>query len=187
MRLTRRSTLADVAVAVGSALRRSGIRAVLTGGACADLYAEGASASFDADFILAGPVDGEDLDRALALLGFVRNGDRYVHTRLPFHVEFPAGPLGIGQDSRITPVLHARHGERTLALSPTDACRDRLAGFYFWNDRQSLAAAVAIARRRRVSFAKIRAWSRAEGQTRGYEAFLLELKRARAHPASPAD
>lgn len=40
---------------------------------------------------------------------------------------------------------------RTLALSPTDACRDRLAAFYHWSDRGGLAAAVAIAQRHRVN------------------------------------
>lgn len=179
MRLTSRSSLADVAAAVGDALRRAGIRAVLTGGACAELYAEGAPASYDADFILAADTRTEDLDRALAPLGFVRKRDRYAHARLPFHVEFPAGPLGIGQDSRIKPVMHTRRGARTLALSATDACRDRLAAFYFWNDRHGLAAAVLIARRNAVSFAKIRGWSRAEGRDRQYDLFLGELRRGR--------
>lgn len=184
MRLTGRSSLADVALVVGDALRRYGIRAVLTGGACAELYAPGAPASFGVDFILAISVGTDDLDRALNPLGLVRERDRYTHPRLPFHVEFPAGPLAIGQDVSITPVVHPDRGVRTLTLSPTDACRDRLAAFYFWNDRQSLAAAVAIALRKRVSFAKIRAWSSGEGQSQGYTAFLLELRRARAdrHP-----
>ena len=170
---------------VGDALRRSGIRAVLTGGACADLYAEGAGVSFDADFILGGEVRREDLDRALASVGFTRKRDRYVHPRLRFHVEFPAGPLGIGQDVRIEPVLRTRRGARTWALSATDACRDRLAAFYFWSDRQSLGLAAAIALRNRVSLTKIRAWSRAEGQSVGYEEFLRELRRARAYRKTP--
>jgi len=176
--ITRRSSLADVAVAVGHALRSSGIRAVLTGGACAELYAPGAPASFDVDFILGATVRTEDLNRALEALGFVRRGDRYTHTKTPFHVEFPAGPLAIGQDTQITPTIRTRRGARTLALSATDACRDRLAAFYFWSDRQSLAAAVAIARETRVSLAKIRAWSDAEGHRKGYETFLRERRRA---------
>ncbi len=180
LKLDRKSSLADVAAAVGDVLRRSGVRAVLTGGACADLYAEGASPSFDVDFILLGIYPADLLDRALGSLGFQRRRDRFVHRRLPFHVEFPAGPLGIGQDSKIRPVLHRRRGAETLALSATDTCRDRLAAFYFWNDRQSLAAAVAIALRRRVSFRKIREWSRTEEQVGRYDAFLHELRRARA-------
>jgi hypothetical protein len=180
LKLSKRSSLADVAVAAGDVLRRAGIRAVLTGGACANLYSGGVYQSSDADFILVGHCSTDDVDRALSTLGFGREGDRYVHRRIPFFVEFPSGPLGIGRDLRIRPVWRSRRSERTLALSATDACRDRLAAFYFWNDLQSLAAAVAIAVRNRVAFAKIRAWSGSEGHAEGYDVFLAELRRRRA-------
>jgi hypothetical protein len=166
-------------VSVGDVLRRAGIRAVLTGGACANLYTRGAYLSRDADFVLATPCSREDLDRALGTVGFRRDRDRYVHPLVAFFVEFPRGPLGIGEDVRIRPVWRTRLNSRTLALSATDACRDRLAAFYHWSDRQSLAAAVAIARRNRIGFAKVRDWSREEGQLDGYGTFLAELRRAR--------
>ena len=67
--------------------------------------------------------------------------------------------------------------DRALALSPTDSCRDRLAAFYHWRDRQSLGLAVAVARHRRVDLAAIRAWSLAEGRLDEYEQFLRELRR----------
>jgi len=178
--LSRRSTLADVAVAVGDALRRAGIRAVLTGGACANLYSGGALQSLDADFVLGEGVALEDLDQALAALGFARRTGRYIHRDVPFFLEFPSGPLGIGEDFRIRPVWKVRGSARTLTLSATDACRDRLAAFYHWNDRQSLAAAVAIAARNRVSFGKVKQWSRREGHDEGYRTFLTELRRHRA-------
>jgi hypothetical protein len=169
-------------VAVGDALRRAGIRAVLTGGACANLYTRGAHISLDADFVLVEPCTTDDLDRALSDLGFERRQDRYVHGRVPFVVEFPRGPLGIGEDFRIRPVWLRRRGARTLALSATDACRDRLAAFYHWADRQSLAVAVRIASRNRVSLAKIRTWSRSEGHLESYRVFLEERARARSAP-----
>jgi hypothetical protein len=180
LKLSRRSSLADVAVATGDVLRRAGIRAVLTGGACANLYSGGVYQSSDADFVLAGHCSTNDVDRALSTLGFAREGDRYVHPLISFFVEFPSGPLGIGRDLRIRPVWRSRRAAKTLALSATDACRDRLAAFYFWKDQQSLAAAVAIAMRNRVAFAKIRNWSRTEGHAEGYVLFLAELRRRRA-------
>ena len=121
----------------------------------------------------------EDLDRVLGALGFRRRRDRYVHPQVPFFVEFPRGPLGIGGDVRIRPVWRSRRGAKTLSLSATDSCRDRLAAYYHWNDRQSLAAAVAIAARNRVFLRKISEWSRLEGHPEGYESFLAELERAR--------
>jgi len=121
----------------------------------------------------------EDLDRAMAMLDFKRVQDRYVRRGIPFFVEFPRGPLGIGEDFRIRPVWRSRGRARTLTLSATDACRDRLAAFFHWNDRQSLAAAVAIAARNRVGFGKVRGWSRKEGHLEGYATFIAELRRAR--------
>jgi hypothetical protein len=135
--------------------------------------------SRDADFVLSAPCSREGLDRALAAVGFKRDRDRYVHASVPFFVEFPRGPLGIGEDARIRPVWRTRRAARTLALSATDACRDRLAAFYHWHDRQSLAVAVAIALRHRIAFAKVRDWSRREGHLDEYDAFLAALRRAR--------
>ena len=168
-----------MAVVVGDALRRAGIRAVLTGGACANLYSGGAYQSMDADFILSGSPTLEDLNRALNALGFRRRGDRYVHQRIPFFVEFPRGPLGIGKDVQIRAVWRGRRGAKTLALSATDSCRDRLAAYYHWHDQQSLAAAVAIALKHRVALPKVREWSRGEGQSEGFRTFLAELERKR--------
>jgi hypothetical protein len=166
-------------VAVGDALRRAGIRGVLTGGACASLYTAGAHVSVDVDIVLSGDCELEALDAALAPMGFARRGDRYVHAAVPFFVEFPRGPLGIGDDFAIRPVLRSRRGAKTLALSPTDACRDRLAAFYHWSDRQSLAVAVAIATQNRVDLRKVRAWSLAEGRREAHAAFMARLSEAR--------
>lgn len=178
MRPGRRPSLAAVAITVGDALRRHGIRAVLTGGACASLYTRGTYQSVDVDFIVSGPVTQAALDAAMGSVGFRRRRDRYVHPRLPFYVEFPRGPLAVGRDYRIRPVERARGRARTLALSATDSCRDRLAAFYHWGDRQSLEVAVAIAARNPINLAAIRRWSARERSAGLFEEFILELRRA---------
>ena len=180
MKLTARSGLGAVATVVGDALRREGIRAVLTGGACANLYTGGRHQSVDADFIVGSPASRSAVDLAMEKIGFVREGDRYVHAQARFYVEFPRGPLAIGNDYRIRPVEWETEFGRTLILSATDSCRDRLAAFYHWGDRQSLRVAVRIAIAHRVSLAKIRRWSIQEGARGGFEQFADELKRARA-------
>lgn len=132
----------------------------------------------DVDFVVKGSATGVHLDAALTPLGFERKGDRYVHPRVPFYVEFPRGPLAIGNDFRIRPVERRSRYGRTLALSATDSCRDRLAAFYHWNDRQSLRVATWIARRNRVSYRTIRQWSVAEGFDDRYREFLASVKRS---------
>jgi hypothetical protein len=172
-----RSSLAAVAIAVGDALRTHGIRAVLTGGACASLYTHGSYQSRDMDFVIVGSVTQSRLDGAMAAVDFHRRGDRYVHARVPFYVEFPRGPLAIGDDYQIAPVTRSLSGRRATILSATDSCRDRLAAFYHWNDRQSLDVAVSIARRNRVDLARIRRWSEREGFRDRYDEFQAELAR----------
>ena len=181
-----RGGLPAVALRVGSALHRHGIRGVLTGGACASLYTGGAYHSVDVDIILSGPVSRSELDGAMNSVGFERRRDRYVHPDLAFFVEFPRGPLAIGNDHRIRPATFRRGNSRMLVLSPTDSCRDRLAAFYHWNDRQSLGVAVLIAASHRVRMSVIQRWSGAESALERFEEFRLELKRLRARRASPA-
>jgi len=177
--LTSRSSLAEVAACVAEALARAGIRAVLTGGACATLYSEGKYQSFDLDFILQTATTARDLDDAMEVIRFRRVGNHYEHPRARFLVEFPAGPLGIGGDLDIRPITYRIGKVGVKALSATDSCRDRLAAFYHWNDRQSLATAVEISRRRKVNIEAIRRWSTREGATDKFQAFLESLGRVR--------
>lgn len=164
-------------MAVGAMLRRRGITAVLTGGACASLHTDGSYVSKDADFVLRGAVRQATLDAALAELGFERQGDRYVHPRVRFYLEFPPGPLAIGSDLDIHPIEVDGATGSALALSPTDSCRDRLAAFYHWRDWQSLRLAVRIARAHPVDMQIIERWSQAEGSPEGHQMFLRELAR----------
>jgi hypothetical protein len=183
-KLSARSTLADVARCVSAALGRAGIRAVLTGGACVHLYTKGRVASGDLDFVIQGDVAHAALDRAMKEAGFSRSGDQYAHPRTSYFVEFLPGPLAIGADLSVLPVALRIGRSSVTALSPTDSCRDRLAGFYHWNDRQSLRAAVAIATRHRVHLARIRRWSDEEGFLEKFEEFLKERRRAMGAPRS---
>jgi hypothetical protein len=180
VKISARSSLPTAALAVGDALRRHGIQAVLTGGACASLHSRGSYVSRDMDFIVSGAVTRAALDVAMASVGFRRRGDRYVHPEVSFYVEFPRGPLAIGGDHQIKPVMRSSAAGRALVLSATDSCRDRLAAFYHWNDRQSLDVAVQVASRSRVDLAVIRRWSAREGFAGRFAEFTTELTRRRA-------
>jgi len=179
VKLSSKSTVCDAAIAVGSTLNQRGNTAVLTGGACVAIYTDGSYVSKDADFVIRGRVRQAALDEALGSLGFSRHGDRYVHPSIEFYVEFPPGPLAIGADLAITPVELSRGGNTALAISPTDSCRDRLAAFYDWQDRQSLELAVRIARHQQVDLELIRRWSETGGRLDEYQEFLKALRLAR--------
>jgi hypothetical protein len=168
------------ALRVGTALEQHGIHGVLTGGACASLYTGGRYHSADVDIVLSGTVVRQNLDAAMASVGFKPRRDHYACPGIPFFVEFPLGPLAIGLDHDIRPVVFRRGRRWMHVLSATDSCRDRLAAFYHWNDRQALAVAVTIAIANRVRMSAIRAWSTGENQPGRWEEFLHELERARA-------
>jgi hypothetical protein len=118
-------------MAVATALEKAGLRAVLSGGGCASIYTSGAYLSVDLDFILQEPGSPTQLDEAMATTGFTRSADQYFHPHSRYYVEFPPGPLGIGSDYRIEPSETRSATDRMFLLSPTDSCRDRLAGFFF--------------------------------------------------------
>jgi len=176
VKVTRRSSLRDVALAVGGALRRHGVRAVLTGGACVSIYTDGTYVSRDVDFVIQSAPTQAQVDDALAELGFRRDRDRYVHEEVSFYVEFPAGPLAVGGDVNIRPVELPAPDGPILALSATDICRDRLSAFYHWNDHQSLTQAVAIAGRQRLDLARLRRWSRDEGKQDEFDEFIKQIR-----------
>jgi hypothetical protein len=181
LKLTQRSSVKDVAACVAQALTDAGIRAILSGGACASIHSGGACQSVDLDFILLSYGSPAQVDRAMATADFARRGIQYFHPRARFYVEFPPGPVSIGGDYKIEPV-EIRVGKRTVwALSATDSCRDRLAAFFHWNDRQGLQTAVQIALRGEVNLEKVRSWAAREGdEARSrYAVFLAEIKHAR--------
>ena len=152
---------------------------MLTGGACATIYSDGAYLSHDLDFIIRAGGNRAALDKTMAAAGFSRSHDRYVHPATAFFVEFPRGPLSIGEDADITP-SRLKIGRTTIpALSATDSCRDRLAAFYHWSDRHSLRSAVEIAIRRRVNMTTIRRWSEREGHQDRFHEFREAVARRR--------
>lgn len=113
------------------------------------------------------------VDDALASVGFRQRGRaaEYHHVSCRDYVEFPGGPLAIG-DEAVTASWTLREGEQLLhVLSSTDSCRDRLAAFYHWSDQISLrqAPAVALANANTLDLAKIEAWSIAEGHRRRFD------------------
>jgi len=177
-----RTSLAGVAFIVGDALRRAGIDATLTGGSCATVHSDGAYTSRDIDFVLSDGPTAKAVDTAMAACGFRRDRQQYAHRQSRFVVEFVPGPIAIGEDLAIRPVLLRRGTTRIRSLSATDSCRDRLAGFYHWADRESLAAALAIGRRRRLNLRSIENWSAREGASREFQEFkrrLAALRKAR--------
>jgi hypothetical protein len=176
--ITAKSTLTDVAFAVCTALHANGGVAVLTGGSAATYYAPDAYQSRDLDFVIT--MKGANGAEALRSLGFVLRGNFYVHPRSPYTLDFPPGPLAVGDEEITNWATVTRGDQKLFVLRAFDSCRDRLASYLFWNDLSGLEQALAVhqARQNEVSLADLRAWARREGQAKKFELYEERARQA---------
>jgi len=177
MKIDAASTLREVAFVVCTALDRAGVTAILTGGGAATVYAPGVCQSLDLDYVVMLQKTGAAGSEALATLGYRVEGNMYRHDENPLTVEFPPGPLMVGGDLIRKWAKLQESGYLLHILTPTDCCRDRLAGFVFWQDRGSLiqAAAVAGARHDEVDLEAVRRWCVREGHAESFDEFMRVL------------
>lgn len=176
MTITASTTLKDLAFIVCTALDQSGIKAVLTGGGAATVYAPEAYQSRDLDFILSYQSSIKSGSaKPLIELGFSESGGVYRHPSTPFPVEFPPGPLAIG-DEIIRSFDTIRDANRVLhILTPTDCVRDRLSWFLYNNDYAGLDQAVVVAKSQIIDIELVRRWCSVQDETRKFDLFLARL------------
>ena len=178
-RITAATTIEELAAIVSTTLEAAGISAVLSGGAVVSIYTNNEYESNDLDFI--SPASTNRIAEAMAALGFARHARMFSHPLTPLFVEFPAGPLAIG-DELIREVGEKRTAAGTIRLlTPTQCVMDRLAAYFHWNDLQSLDQAVMVASSQKISFAKLNAWAKREGASEKLEKFKQKLD-ARKRP-----
>ena len=177
------STLTDVAFAVCTALNECDVTGVLAGGSAATYYAPRAYQSRDLDFIitLAIPSDRKRAGAAILDLGYRLVNQTYVHKSNPFTVEFPPGPLAIGDDLIERWNTVRRRKEILHVITPTDCVRDRLLWFYLQpTDRSSLQAAIGVAKRQAIDLKAIETWSKRDGFDDKYREFAVGLGKSHA-------
>lgn len=178
--IRRDSTLREVAFEICTALDHIGVRAVLTGGSAATVYAPRAYQSRDLDFIVQFHAQAAKPGDALKALGYTLHGQTYEHACNPLTLDFPKGPLMVGGDY-LPKWSTMRKGRKILhILTPTDCCRDRLAAFLFWKDFSGLEQALAVARthRTKVNLKAIRDWCLREGEPERFAEFERRLRKS---------
>jgi hypothetical protein len=147
-------------------LEGAGIRSVLVGGAVVAIYTERLYRSGDLDLV-PDDIGRERLAAVLAEIGFEASQSRYFKHPLCTHLflEFPRGPVEIGEQYPVIPAEIQVEGRTLRLLSPTDSVKDRLAGYIHWKSRSYFDQAVLICRRQhaRVDLQAIRDWCLNEG------------------------
>ena len=177
--ITAKTTLTELAALISEHLKSQKIGATLVGGAVVSIYSENEYQSKDLDFISS--ADHRALTQAMELIGFTRIGKDFHHPKTRFTVEFPSGPLALGNEIPVQSKgkVDTPHGVIQL-LSPTQCVQDRLAWFYHYNDRQCLDQALAVAQKQPVNLVSIKKWSEKEGAVEKFELFrkrLADLKK----------
>ena len=167
-------SLKDLAGFVSEELRKRGISTVLVGGACVTIYSENRYQSFDLDYVTY--EDMKKVRKAFSELGFIQKNKYFQHKDCPWMIEFVSPPVAIGKD----PIRNFANVSTPLGtitcLSPTDSVKDRLASFYFWNDKQGLKQALNICREREIDLNEVKIWSSSEGYGEKFKVFSELLK-----------
>jgi len=98
MKSLREMFVGEVAAYVAQHLRQSDINIVLTGGSCVSIYADNRYISYDLDFIEEGRSTRKKIAACLREIGFQEKDRYFTHPDTAFFVEFPSGPLAIGDE-----------------------------------------------------------------------------------------
>ena len=179
MKELRKMTQAEVAAYVQNHLKRRGITVVLSGGAAVAIYSLNKYVSRDIDLVNSYAVERKRIRAAMEEIGFREIAKYFHHPQTSHIVEFPTGPLAI-DDEPVEQLATIRLATGNLRLiTATDCVRDRLAAYYFWDDRSSLEQAVLVACQKRVSMTEIRKWSTKLGMLPKFESFRRRVAGSR--------
>ncbi len=165
----------ELAAYLQNALEKENIQVVLSGGSAVSFYSSDKYVSKDLDLINTHFTKRSKIKSAMHTLGFQEQGRYFVNAETKFFVEFPDGPLSVGEEP-VKEVSQFKLATGTLrVISPTDCVKDRLCAFYFWNDQQGLTQAVLVAKNQSVDLKEIKRWSKTEGKEKEYEIFKNKL------------
>ena len=156
-------------------MSKAGIDVILSGGSAVSFYSSNKYVSKDLDLINARFARRRDIKLVMEGIGFREQGRYFIHTAAKYFVEFPDGPLSVGEE----PVKEIKSFDLSTGtlrvISATDCVKDRLCAYYFWNDQQGLAQAVLVSKSQTVDLKEIKRWSKTEGKEREFEIFKKKL------------
>lgn len=159
-------------------LEGAGIRSILVGGAVVSIYTGGIYRSGDLDMV---PDDFQRprIAEVLKSIGFESEKSRHFRHPQCDHllVEFPHGPVELGEEYPITPDEILVEGRTLRLLSPTDCVKDRLAAFIHWGSRDCFDQALLVCRKQasRVDLHNVEMWCQGEGGGVAYQKLVSSL------------
>lgn len=166
-------SMADLAGTIASHLAKYGIEVVLVGGLAVEIYSRNLYLTKDIDMVDISYTPPKAMHRAMAELGYYKQGRVYVNDSTDVSVEFPTAPLSVGQELITqTTTVDTAYGDIPI-LIVADVVKDRLAAFIHWQDTQSLVQAVAVMLAHELTPEAFRGFIEREGNPQQYT--LLQL------------
>lgn len=167
----------ELAGFVSAECRKNGINVVLSGGSCVSIYSEEKYVSMDLDFVNVAFTKRNLIRNVMESLGFHEENRYFRHPDTDLLVEFPPGPLGVGEEP-IKKIDELQTGTGVLRIiSPTDCVKDRLVWYYHERDTECLRQAILVASHRAIDLKEIERWSKAEGSSREFELIKGQLRK----------
>jgi hypothetical protein len=176
MKQIKNMTQVELAAYVQSALQEEGIHVVLSGGSAVSFYSSNKYVSKDLDLINANFARRRDIKSVMEKIGFQEKGRYFINPETEYFVEFPDGPLSVGEEP-VKEISDFELATGTLrVISATDCVKDRLCAYYYWSDQQGLAQAILVTKSQKVNLKEIKRWSIAEGKEQEFGVFQSKLK-----------
>jgi hypothetical protein len=169
MKEINKMTNGELAAFVQSHLRSKGIDVILSGGACVSIYSGDKYVSMDLDLVNTRFTRRRRIRETMQEIGFMEKGRHFTHPGTGFLIEFPPGPLSVGNEPVKKVDEHMLTTGVLRIISPTDCVKDRLAGYYHWNDLQCLEQAAMVAEAKKIDIEEVERWSKVEGK---YKEFI---------------
>ena len=173
-------TRLELAGLVSAEFQKNGINVVLSGGSCVSIYSEEKYVSMDLDFVNAAFTKRDRIRDVIESLGFHEENRYFRHPDTDLLVEFPPGPLGVGEEPvKQIDELQTETGVLRI-ISPTDCVKDRLTWYYHDGDTECLRQAVLVANHNAIDLNEIKRWSEVEGKSDEFDHIKGQLQEKKA-------
>ncbi|RYG15407.1 MAG: hypothetical protein EOO07_15480 [Chitinophagaceae bacterium] len=159
----------ELAAIIAEHLQKHDINVVLVGGLAVEIYTENLYLTKDIDMVNTNYKKPSTLHNAMGELGFIKQGRVYVNETTKITVEFPTGPLAVGNKLITKTTIEKTAKGNIPILHVDDVVKDRLSAFIHWRDNQSLVQAVGVMLKHNLKPNDFKSFFAAENDASHYE------------------